>query len=89
MKPSVLFLVLKSAFPICKIPICVIPHLHECVGSCSICCSQEDLTEEMENAVCWTHREGIFQLALFSKTTKNFHQIQNNESISQQQGPYK
>lgn len=74
---------------ICKIQTCVIPHLHECVGFCSTRCSQEDFTEEMENAACWTHREWIFQLALFSKSTKNFHQIQNNAPISRQQGPYK
>lgn len=37
-----LFLVLKSAAPTCKIPICVILRLHERVDSCSTGCSQED-----------------------------------------------
>lgn len=42
LKHPILFLVLKSAAPICKIPICVILHLHGCVGSCRTRCSQED-----------------------------------------------
>lgn len=89
LKPPIFFLILKSAAEICKKPSCVIPHLHECVGFCSTCCSQEGFTEEMENAACWTYRERIFQLAPLSKSTKNFHQFQNNEPTSQQQGPYK
>lgn len=70
LKPPVLFLVLKSATPICKIPTCIIPYLHECVGFCSTRCSQEDFTEEMENAACWTHGEWIFQLAPFLRVLK-------------------
>lgn len=59
-----------------------------CVGSCSTRCSQEGFYwGNGKMLLCWTHRGWIFQLALFSRSAKNFHQ--SNEPISQQQGPYK